>query len=129
MVTEVALVVCQVNVTGWPEVTLLVLAEKTRVGADVVAGAPPELEPPQPAKAISGETAAKQKRIFEHVASRPILLSRDDEGRRPWLLLRVLLSRLVVAACNVFLLQKEPSNANIPTTVPRHFCISIPFSR
>lgn len=132
IVTEVALVVCQVNVTGWPEVTLLALAENTRVGA----GELPEPEPgfeaeadPQPVTATSGEIAAKQNRILEHVSSEPIMPSRDDERCRPWPLLCVLLSRLVVAARNVFLLQREPSKANIPTTVPRHFSISFPFFR
>jgi hypothetical protein len=93
---------------------LLLLAEKTRVGADVTRGLG-ELEP-QPVNAISGDIAASQNKIVEHVASGPILLSRDDEGCRSWLLLRVLLPRLVAAACNVFLLKEEVSKANIPTT-------------
>jgi hypothetical protein len=68
---------------------LFVLAEKTRVGADVIRVVA-ELEP-QPAKAISGEMAAKQSRSVEHVASRPNLLSLDDEMRRCCLPLRILL--------------------------------------
>ena len=89
IVTEAALVVCQVNVTVWPDVMLLLLAEKTSVGADVVRELA-ELEP-QPVKAISGESAANQNRIFEQVASRPILLKIDDEICRSCLLLRILL--------------------------------------
>jgi hypothetical protein len=77
IVTEAALVVCQVNVTVWPEVMLLLLAEKTRVGADVTRELA-ELEP-QPVKAISGEIAANQNRRFEHVASGLVLLCLDDE--------------------------------------------------
>ena len=90
IVTEVAFVVAQVNVTAWPEAMLLLLAENTRVGAVDVVRELAELEP-QPVKAISGEIAANQNRIFEHVASRPILLRIDDEICRSWLLLRILL--------------------------------------
>lgn len=77
MVTEVALVVCQVNVTAWPEVMLFVLAEKTRVGASVIRVVA-ELEP-QPAKARSGEMATNHNRSIEPVASGPNLLGFDDE--------------------------------------------------
>jgi hypothetical protein len=56
---------------------LLLLAEKTRVGADVFPGLA-EAEP-QPVKAMSVEIAANQNRIFERVASGPILLSLSDE--------------------------------------------------
>lgn len=89
IVTESASVDCQVNVTVWPDVMLLLLAEKTSVGADVVRELA-ELEP-QPVKAMSGESAANQNRMFEHVASRTILLKIDDEICRSWLLLPILL--------------------------------------
>jgi hypothetical protein len=86
IVTEAALVVCQDNVTAWPEVMLLLLAEKTRVVADVVvAGGLAELEP-HPDKAMSDEIAVNPNRIFVYVASGPILLNPDDEGRHCWLL-------------------------------------------
>ena len=86
IVTEAALVVCQANVTAWPEAMLLLPAEKTRVGADVTTGLA-ELEP-QPVKAMTGENAANPNRSCKHVASGPILLSLDVERCRPWLLLR-----------------------------------------
>lgn len=89
IVTEAALVVCHVNVTVWPEVMLLLLAEKTSVGGDVIRELA-ELEP-QPVKAMSGEIAASQNRIVEYVASRPILLRIDDEICRSWLRLCILL--------------------------------------
>jgi hypothetical protein len=107
IVTVAALVVFQVNVTAWPEAMLLLLAEKTRVGPDVtVTGGLAEAEP-QPVKAISVEIAANPNRIFE-------------------LLLRILLPPLVWAACNVFLLKRGSSKANIPTTTVLR-PISIPF--
>jgi hypothetical protein len=105
IVTEAALVVCQVNVTVWPEVMLLLLAEKTRVGADVTRELA-ELEP-QPVKAISSEIAANQNRIFEHVANGLILLSLDDEICRSWPLLRILLPPFASAACDVSLLKNR----------------------
>jgi hypothetical protein len=139
MVTEVALVVCQVNVIGWPEVTLLLLAENTRVGAAAAGGfgepePPPEPGPepepdPQPVTAINVGIAAKQKRILKHVASGPILLSRDDDDCRPWLVVRHPPPRGVAEGCNVFRPKRVFSRANIPTTVPRHFSISFPCSR
>jgi hypothetical protein len=122
------LVVCQLKVTGWPEAMLLLLAEKTRVGA-----APRELGElePQPVKAMSGKIAASQNRMFERVANRATPLSRDDEGRRSWLLLRVLLPRLIAAACNAFLLKGGANKADIPATtvlilfpIPLRFPIS-----
>jgi hypothetical protein len=126
IVTEAASVVCQANVTVWPEAMLLLLAEKTRVGADSFPGLA-EAEP-QPVKAMSVEIAANANSIFEHVASRPILLSLDGEICRSWLLLRVLLPRLVAAACNVFLLKTGSTKANIPiTTVLRLFSIPLHF--
>lgn len=121
IVTEAALVVCQVNVTACPEVMLLLLAEKTRVGAEVTLGLA-ELEP-QPVKAMSGDIAANPNIIFKHVTSSPLLLSRDDEGCRSRLLLRVLIPRLAAAACNVSLLKRAVSNASIPTTI-----VMTPFS-
>ena len=102
--TEVALVVCQVKVTAAPEVMLALLAEKTRLGADVTLGLA-ELEP-QPVKAMSDEIAANTNRIFKHVASGPILPSLHDETYCSWLPLRVLLPSLVAASCNVFLLKR-----------------------
>jgi hypothetical protein len=93
IVTVAALVVCQLNVTVWPEAMLLLLAEKARVGADDVTGGMAELEP-QPVKVMSVEIAANTNRIFEYVASRPILLSLDGEMCRPWLLLRIMLTPL-----------------------------------
>lgn len=103
---------------------LLVLAENTRVGAAAAGGLvepepPPGAEPeaePQPLTAISVEIAAKQNRIFEHVASEPIPLNLNDEACHPRLLLRVLLPRLVAASWNVFLRKGRLSKANIPTT-------------
>jgi hypothetical protein len=88
MVTEAALVVCQVNVTVWPDVMLLLLAEKTRVGADVIRELA-ELEP-QLVNAMSDEIAANPNRMFKHVASELILLSLGDEICRSWPLLRIL---------------------------------------
>jgi hypothetical protein len=93
IVTVAALVVCQLNVTVWPEAMLLLLAEKAIVGADDVTGGMAELEP-QPTKAISGEITANANSSFEHVASQPILLSLDGEICRPWLLLRIMLTPL-----------------------------------
>jgi hypothetical protein len=92
IVTEAALVVCQVNVTVWPEAMLLLLAEKTRVGADSFPGLA-EAEP-QPVKVMTVEITANANSIFEHVASRPILLSLDGAICRPWLLLRIMLTPL-----------------------------------
>ena len=88
IVTEEALVVCQFNVTAWPEVMLALLAEKARVGDDVIG----ELDEPelQPVRTIRDEIAANPNRILEHFASGPILLSLDDEICRPCLLLRIL---------------------------------------
>jgi hypothetical protein len=103
IVTEAALVVCQVNVTAWPDATLLLLTEKTSVGADA-ACVLVELEAePQPVKAISGAIAANTSRVLEHVASAPILPR---------------------------LFKKESSKADIPTTiVPRRFPMPISFSQ
>jgi hypothetical protein len=93
IVTVAALVVCQLSVTVWPEAMLLLLAEKAIVGADDVTGGMAEVEP-QPIKAISGAITANANSNFEHVASRPILLSLDDELSRPWLLLNIMLPPL-----------------------------------
>ena len=84
---------------------LLLLAEKTRVGADVTRELA-ELEP-QPVKAISGEIAANQNRIFEQVASGRILLRIDDEMCRSRPLLRILLPPFASAACDVSLLKNR----------------------
>jgi hypothetical protein len=118
IVTELALVVCQVNVTVWPEVMLVLLAEKTSVGADVVRELA-DVEP-QLVKAISGAIAANQSRIFEHVAREPILPRIDNEICRRRLFLRILLLPFIVAACNASLLRGASGKDNIPTRVTRH---------
>jgi hypothetical protein len=128
--TEAALVVCQLNVTACPEAMLLLLAEKTRVGADVFPVLPePEDEPePQPVKAISDEIAANPNRVIEHVARAPIRLRLEDEICRSRLLLRILLPPLV-SAWNVSLLKRESIKATISTTtVLRPIPIPFPFA-
>jgi hypothetical protein len=128
MVTEAALVVCQVNVNVWPEVMLLLLAEKTRVGADVIRELA-ELEP-QPVKAMSGEIAANPNRMFKHVASGPILLRIDDEMCRSWLPLRILLPPPEPAACNISLFRRGFTKASIlMATALRPFSIHFRFPK
>ena len=69
IVTEEALVVCHVSVTACPEATLLLLAEKLRVGTNFDEELP-ELAP-QPVNAMSGNRAATNTRIFERTTSGP----------------------------------------------------------
>jgi len=105
--TEAALVVCQVNVTAWPVTMLLLLAEKTRVGAVGVGGGVTDLDEPepQPVKAMSSEIAVNSSRSCELDARRPILLNVNDEICPAWLLLRILPPPLGLTDCNVFLLK------------------------
>jgi len=71
METEDAFVVCHVNVTAWPEVTLLPLAAKVRVG--VAFDDEPEEPDPQPVIAISIETTTIPNSARRRVMNGPLL--------------------------------------------------------
>jgi hypothetical protein len=65
MAREVALAVCQVNVTVWPEAMLLLLTDNVTVGADFPEELPELEPPPQPVNDINGKIAANPSNIYK----------------------------------------------------------------
>ena len=122
MVTEVAFVVCQLNVMAVPEAMLLLLADKVTVGAAVVCGLA-EFEP-QPTQAMRGRSAATPSRGLNRIAEQKSLRRfgwKTDCSRR---FLRIPRESCVVAACAISIIRREPSKVEMPTrTVPRPFFI------
>ena len=72
MVTEATFVVCHDRVIAWPEVTLLLLAVRVRVGVGFDAGLV-ELEP-HPVRATRTENTSIPNRALRRAMSVPLLL-------------------------------------------------------